>query len=152
MCHAPLGLHLEWLGVPVGIRWLVDLPYEFTYIPKIKHSCMVLNIPYYSPWMQEIYPQMKMYNKNTLKFLKHVLEDESNFICFGGGLKINSLGRSELSFSFCWGPCHFKELLFVDKKSGRIMIFHEPRFFRNKGISLPHLPFGFFWSCDVAII
>ena len=34
--------------------------------------------------------------------------------------------------------------------SGQIMIFHQPGFFLNKGISLPELPFGV-RSCEVAI-
>ena len=42
----------------------------------------------------------RVFKKNTLKLLKHVLEDESNSFAWGG-LKINSLGRSELSFSLC---------------------------------------------------
>ena len=46
----------------------------------------------------------------------------------------------------CWDSWHQKEYI-----SGQIIIFHQPRFPWNKGISLSQLPFGV-RSCEVAII
>ncbi len=42
-------------------------------------------------------------------------------------------------------------LMIIDDYSGQIIIFHQPRFPWNKGISLPQLHFGV-RSCEVAII
>ena len=49
--------------------------------------------------------------------------------------------------------CHFLDLMFeyIWDASGQIIIFHQPRFSWNEGISLPELPFRV-RSCDVAII
>ncbi len=48
------------------------------------------------------------------------------------------------------GQCLWPEALLF-QWSGQIIIFHQPRFPWNKGISLPQLPFGV-RSCEVAII
>ena len=48
---------------------------------------------------------------------------------------------------FTWGTKFHKPL----NASGQIIMFHQPRFPWNNGISLPQLPFGL-RSCEVAII
>ena len=57
-----------------------------------------------------------------------------------------------------WGPNHSQMSQFAVHDvppqiidPGQIMIFHQPRFPWNKGISLPQLPFGV-RSCEVAVI
>ena len=45
----------------------------------------------------------------------------------------------------------WKQEVTLNKDTGQIIIFHQPRFPWNKGISLTKLPFGV-RSCEVAII